>query len=241
MFPAYAGVHAGILARDRSHEWRSVNLDDGTDLSIWRQFDRTQRNSIQPFTGTTRYIPDGNRTLYAPDLEITNTGYVKWPSAMSVLVPPPSPNRWMASEHTLRVPSMDLELRCVPFVQSPAHALPIEYMIGPVRWEGTLAGKPIAGVGFSERTLALYRNWELADVLRATVSGLPAEAFNASSPTPAALTDMVDAALSGAERGDWVGVLTQCQTQLESAVATLNPPFRDQLTTLLADLAKAPS
>jgi hypothetical protein len=52
-----------------------------------------------------------------------------------------------------------------PLVAAPAHALPIEYMEGPYRYQGTLGGKPVSGFAFYERSLALYRDWELDDVL----------------------------------------------------------------------------
>ena len=43
--------------RSRAHEWRTINLDNGVDLSIWRQFDRTDRNALQPFSGATTSAP----------------------------------------------------------------------------------------------------------------------------------------------------------------------------------------
>jgi hypothetical protein len=36
-------------------------------------------------------------------------------------------------------------------------------MEGPYRYRGMLRGKPVSGFGFYERSLALYRDWELAD------------------------------------------------------------------------------
>ncbi|MGH3636255.1 MAG: lipocalin-like domain-containing protein, partial [Mycobacterium sp.] len=45
-FPKYAGGGgSGGDPRARSHEWRTINLDNGVDLSIWRQFDRTNGNA----------------------------------------------------------------------------------------------------------------------------------------------------------------------------------------------------
>ena len=58
----------------------------------------------------------------------------------------------------------------------PAHALPIEYMEGPYRYRGTLCGKPVTGFAFYERSLAMYRSWELVDVLATTVAGIDAPA-----------------------------------------------------------------
>jgi hypothetical protein len=40
-------------------------------------------------------------------------------------------------------------------------------MEGPYRYHGTLRGKPVSGFAFYERSLALYRDWELDDVLAA--------------------------------------------------------------------------
>jgi predicted secreted hydrolase len=39
--------------RWRAHEWRTINLHGGVDLSIWRQFDRANHNAVQPFSGAT--------------------------------------------------------------------------------------------------------------------------------------------------------------------------------------------
>ena len=58
-FPKYAGGGGtGGDPRARSHEWRTINFDNGVDLSIWRQFDRTNGNALQPFTGVTTSYPD---------------------------------------------------------------------------------------------------------------------------------------------------------------------------------------
>ena len=42
-------------------------------------------------------------------------------------------------------------------------------MEGPYRYTGTLGGEPVSGFGFYERSLAMYRDWELVDVLAAVV------------------------------------------------------------------------
>ena len=44
-------------------------------------------------------------------------------------------------------------------------------MEGPYRYRGTLRGEPVSGFAFYERSLALYRDWELADVLEAAGPG----------------------------------------------------------------------
>ena len=86
--------------RSRAHEWRTINLDNGVDISIWRQFDRTNRNAIQPFSGATTSSPDADPE-YADDIEVTVTSYVRWPESIRTLVPPPAAARYMPDRHRL--------------------------------------------------------------------------------------------------------------------------------------------
>jgi predicted secreted hydrolase len=156
--------------RARSHEWRTINLDNGVDLSIWRQFDRTNQNALQPFSGATTSCGDADPE-FADDIEVTVTSYVRWPESVSPLVRPPVAARYMPDRHRLTSHKLDLDLVGEPLVAAPAHALPIEYMEGPYRYAGTLRGKPVSGFAFYERSLALYRDWELDDVLAAAGPG----------------------------------------------------------------------
>ncbi|MGH3674470.1 MAG: lipocalin-like domain-containing protein [Mycobacterium sp.] len=158
--------------RSRAHEWRTINLENGIDLSIWRQFDRTDRNALQPFSGATTSSPDGGADPeYADDIEVTVTSYVRWPESVRTLVPPPAAARYMPDRHRLTSRKLDLDLTGEPLVAAPAHALPLEYMEGPYRYHGTLRGQPVSGFAFYERSLALYRDWELVDVLAAAGPG----------------------------------------------------------------------
>lgn len=152
--------------RARSHEWRTINLDNGVDLSIWRQFDRTNGNALQPFSGATTSAPD-SEPEYADDIEVTVHSYVQWPESVSPLVPPPTAVRYMPDRHRLTSRKLDLDLTGEPLVAAPAHALPIEYMEGPYRYRGTMRGEPVSGFAFYERSLALYRDWELAEIAEA--------------------------------------------------------------------------
>jgi len=154
--------------RARAHEWRTINLDNGVDLSIWRQFDRTDRNALQPFSGATTSSPDAG-PQYADDIDVTVYSYVRWPESVSPLVPPPAAVRYMPDRHRLTSRTLDLDLAGEPLVAAPAHALPIEYMEGPYRYRGTMRGEPVSGFAFYERSLALYRDWELAGIAEAHV------------------------------------------------------------------------
>jgi predicted secreted hydrolase len=169
-FPKYAGGGGtGGDPRARSHEWRTINLDNGVDMSIWRQFDRLDGNALQPFTGVTVSYPDASTPPEcAEDVEVTVSSYVRWPDSIRPLVRPLASVRYLPDRHRLRCASMQLDLTGEPLVAAPAHGLPIEYMEGPYRYHGTLRGEPVSGFAFYERSLALYRDWELIDVLAAT-------------------------------------------------------------------------
>jgi predicted secreted hydrolase len=169
-FPKYAGGGGtGGDPRARSHEWRTINLDNGVDMSIWRQFDRLDGNALQPFTGVTVSYPDASTPPEcAEDVEVTVSSYVRWPDSIRPLVRPLASARYLPDRHRLRCASMQLDLIGEPLVAAPAHGLPIEYMEGPYRYHGTLRGEPVSGFAFYERSLALYRDWELIDVLAAT-------------------------------------------------------------------------
>ncbi len=156
--------------RWRAHEWRTINLDNGVDLSIWRQFDRTDRNALQPFSGATTSSPeDGVDPEFADDIEVSVDSYVRWPESVRTLVRPPAAARYLPDRHRVTSRKLDLDLTGEPLVPAPAHGLPLEYMEGPYHYRGTLRGEPVSGFAFYERSLALYRDWELADVLASVV------------------------------------------------------------------------
>jgi predicted secreted hydrolase len=154
--------------RSRAHEWRTINLDNGVDLSIWRQFDRTDHNALQPFSGATTCSPDA-APEFADDIEVIVVSYVRWPESVKTLVPPPSAVRYLPDRHRLISRTLDFDLTGEPLVPAPAHALPLEYMEGPYVYRGTYRGEPVSGFAFYERSLALYKDWELAEIADAHV------------------------------------------------------------------------
>jgi len=168
-FPRYAGGGGtGDDPRACGHEWRTINLDNGVDLSIWRQFDRMSRNALQPFSGATT-SPTAGEPEYADDIDVAVASFVRWPQSVPTLLPPLSEARYMPDRHRLTSRQLDLDLVGEPLVAAPAHALPIEYMEGPYRYQGTMRGRPASGFAFYERSIAMYRDWELLDVLEAAV------------------------------------------------------------------------
>ena len=73
-----------------------------------------------------------------------------------------------------------------------------------------------------------------------TVANLPAAAYSASSPTPAALAAVAEDVASAADRSDRLTTLARVQARLRPAAATLNQPFRTELGTLVDDLVADP-
>ncbi|OMB99074.1 secreted hydrolase [Mycobacterium colombiense] len=230
-FPKYAGGGgSGGDPRARSHEWRTINFDNGVDLSIWRQFDRTDGNALQPFTGITTSHPDPSiAPECAEDFEVTVTSYVRWPEAVRPLVRPLAPARYLPDRHRITCPALQLELIGEPLVAAPAHGLPIEYMEGPYRYRGTMWGKPVTGFAFNERSLALYRDWELVDVLSTTVASLaPPE------PTWQTMVDQLVPLVAAGRRKDAVELLFRSAPVENDTLAKL-------LDDLIAVLSAEPS
>jgi len=224
-FPKYAGGGSGGDPRARSHEWRTINFDNGVDLSIWRQFDRTNGNALQPFTGVTASYPDpasgpSQPPQCAEDVEVTISSYVRWPNSVRPLVRPPASARYMPDRHRITCATMQLDITGEPLVAAPAHGLPIEYMEGPYRYHGTLGGEPVTGFAFNERSLALYRDWELVEVLSTTIT--TAEPVN---PDLRTAVDQVLPLVAADRRGEAVELLSG-----------LMPVENDVLATLLEDL-----
>ncbi|MGC2676990.1 MAG: secreted hydrolase, partial [Mycobacterium sp.] len=226
-FPKYAGGGGtGGDPRARSHEWRTINLDNGVDMSIWRQFDRMDSNAVQPFTGVTVSYPDpAMAPECAEDVEVTVSSYVRWPDSIRPLVKPLVSKRFMPDRHRLRCASLQLDLTGEPLVAAPAHGLPIEYMEGPYRYRGTLRGEPVSGFAFYERSLALYRDWELIDVLAAAVEDL--------SPAEQQVVDQVRPLVAAGERSEARKVLqamlaglpadrTHCRDVVEALIGALS-------------------
>ena len=224
-FPKYAGGGGtGGDPRAMSHEWRTINFDNGVDLSIWRQFDRTDGNALQPFTGVTTSYPDPNTPPgCAEDVEVTISSYVRWPNAVRPLVRPVAQARYMPDRHRITCATMRLDITGEPLVAAPAHGLPIEYMEGPYRYHGTLWGKPVTGFAFNERSLALYRDWELVEVLATTVANV--------EPPARDLQTVVDQV---------VPLVASGRRSAAAELLAMVPPIQnDVLSTILDDLIAA--
>ena len=181
IFPQYAGVHSPT-GRQRSHQWSNVNLNNGIDLAIWQQYDRTN-NTLIDHTGVTIYNGDLSPAEWYEGLPSDHTtefiSYSKYPRGnFSTLIPPPSQNMWMPASHIVRSASLNMELNVTYLQPTPAVTLPVEYFEGPAFFNGTFRGTAVSGVGIYESTLALYRDWELAPMLYDSVAHLPDSYFS---------------------------------------------------------------
>jgi predicted secreted hydrolase len=231
-FPRYAGGGAtGGDARGQAHEWHTISLDNGVDLSVWRQFDRRKGNALVPFSGVTATYADGTAPVCVEDLDVTTTGYVRWPNEVRPLMRPPSKARYLPDRHTLGSKELDLELVCEPLVHAPAHALPIEYMEGPCRYRGTMGGRTVTGFGIAEATNAMYRDWELVDVLAIQVARAGSESANWES--------VIEELRSLVARRDAKDVLDYLEREVRPLLSVLPDDESGGLLEILDDLANA--
>ena len=231
-FPRYAGGGAtGGDARGQAHEWHTISLDNGVDLSVWRQFDRRVGNALVPFTGITAAYSDGTAPVCVEDLEVTTTGYVRWPNTVRPLMRPPSRARYLPNRYTLSSKELELELVCEPLVHAPAHALPIEYMEGPYRYYGTMGGRPVAGFGIAEATNAMYRDWELVDVLATQFARQDSKSQNWESA--------IEELRSLIARRDAADVLDYLDREIRPLLSVLSDDDSGELLEILDDLVGA--
>ena len=230
-FPRYAGGGAtGGDMRGQAHQWHTISLDNGVDLSVWRQFDRRDGNVLVPFTGITAAHADGSPPECVEDLVVTTTSFVRWPDAVRSLVRPPSTARYLPERHTVSSAALELELTGEPSVQAPAHALPIEYLEGPYRYHGTMRGRPVTGLALYEATDARYRDWELVEVLEVQIAHHGVE----SAELSVALGD----ARSAVERHDGPVALQQLE-RVRALLETLPEKASGDLVEILDGLILA--
>jgi predicted secreted hydrolase len=233
-FPHYAGGGGtGGDARGQAHEWHTISLDNGVDLGVWRQFDRRIGNALVPFTGITASYADGTPPECVEDLDVTTTSFVRWPDEVRSLMRPPSKPRYLPERHIIRSAALKLELTGEPLVHAPAHALPIEYLEGPYRYHGTMRGQAVTGVALYEATNAMYRDWELIDVLAIQVAARRVDS--------AALTVAIDEARPYIARRDNQATLAFLDREVRPLIAALPDDTAAELLDLLANLFDAVS
>jgi hypothetical protein len=161
----------------------------------------------------------------AEDVEVTVSSYVRWPETVRPLVPPVASARYLPDRHRITCATLQLDISGEPLVAAPAHGLPIEYMEGPYRYRGTLWGQPVTGFAFNERSLALYRDWELVEVLATTV----ANAQDAAPDLRAAAERLAPLVQAG-RRGEAVELLRGLPALENTSLATIISDLIDVLS-----------
>ena len=124
-------------------DWLSLNLDDGSDLTVSLVWDREDRELISSY-GT--YVPAGSPGVHLPGSDISLVPTGTWTSPDNGAVYPMGWN--------LMVESLGLELALTPSSEEAEFALtgfvPIIYWEGSVQANGAKNGAPVAGQGFVE-------------------------------------------------------------------------------------------
>lgn len=236
--PRYLGVHSDRRNTGYRHEWRQIHLDNGVEMSAWLHVDRHRTNRPIPFCGVTAALPD-LRVLATTEYEIERHSFVRDPGHVQPMYSLTKGAKYFADRYRLRVPAWELDLFSEPLVAAPAHNLPIEYWSGPTRVQGIMAGRPVRGFGFHERTFAFTRDFELVDVLRGTLRNLPDAALPPGSPSPLALADLVwevDAFLSHGGKAD---ARHHLRTRVRPLLERLAEPARTHVLQIAGDLEHA--
>ena len=132
-----------FTTRDIGWDWLSLNLDDGSDLTISVVWERAGHKPIGTY-GT--YIPDDSAPVHLPGNDISLDATGTWTSSVTSAV---YPMNWK-----LRVDSLGLDLTLTPSMEEAEFDLsafvPMVYWEGSVVAKGTRNGAPIAGRGFVE-------------------------------------------------------------------------------------------
>ena len=132
-----------FTTRDIGWDWLSLNLDDGSDLTVSVVWERAGHKPISSY-GT--YISTDSAPVHLPgnDISLDSTG--TWTSSVTEAV---YPMNWK-----LRVDSLELDLTLTASIEEAEFDLsafvPMVYWEGSVVAKGTRNGAPVAGRGFVE-------------------------------------------------------------------------------------------
>lgn len=155
------------------NEWRVMQFTNGWDLSCFHQYLRPARNAVVPWTGISAQGPGPDFALRASTrVSLEFPAFVRSPGVVrgrEMLTDGP---RWFPHRYRLIAPELGLDVSAEPWIDAPAHDLPIEYWTGPVRIRGRVWDAPAEGLGFDERSRPWIRGFELAEAARRTAEHL---------------------------------------------------------------------
>jgi hypothetical protein len=139
--------------------------------------------------------------------------------------------RYFPYRYRLRAPELGVDVAAEPFVDAPAHALPIEYWTGPVRITGRVWDAPAEGLGFDERSRPWIHGFEIAQAVRRTALHLPD--LDPDARQLLAYRAWETEALALRDRGAAARHVAQ---HLVPLLAGVPPRARERLETMLRDL-----
>ena len=215
------------------NEWRVMQFGNGWDMSCFHQYLRPARNAVVPWTGMSAQGPGPEfdiRSTTQVTLEIPE--FIRSPGIVrgrEMLTDGP---RYFPYRYRLLAPELGLDVSAEPWVDAPAHDLPIEYWTGPVTLSGRAWDAPVTGVGFDERSRPWIRGFEIAEAIRHTVAHLPDLA-----PEPRALLVYRAWEVEALAFRDAAAAHRHVTRHLVPLLDPLPTAIRERLTTMIRDLS----
>ena len=215
------------------NEWRVVQLDNGWDMSCFHQYLRPERNAVVPWTGVSAQGPGPDFELRATHrVEIIVPEFIRSPGVVRAPMMLTDGPRYFPHRYRMLVPEWDLDLTGEPLVETPAHRFPIEWWTGPVRITGRMFGRPVAGLGFDERSCPRIRGFELAEALKLSFE----HAFEPSDDSGRLLAYRAWEVEALALRGDPGAAATHLERHVLPLLGAVPEASRSRLRELATDL-----
>lgn len=214
------------------NEWRVMQFDNGWDMSCFHQYLRPARNAVVPWTGISAQGPAPSYELRTTtDVALELPEFIRSPGVVrgrELLTDGP---RYFPYRYRLTAPALALDVSSTPWVDAPAHDLPIEYWTGPVQISGRLFDAPVSGVGFDERSRPWIHGFEIAEAIRRTAAHL-------DDVDPAAKAMLAYRAweVEALALRDAAGAHAHVTRYVEPLLAGLAPSARERLTPMVHDL-----
>jgi len=215
------------------NEWRVMQFDNGWELSCFHQYNRHAYNTVVPWTGVSAQGPGPGFALRATHrVELTVPEFIRSPGVVRARYMLTEGPRYFPFRYRLQVPEWDMDVSGEPFVDAPAHNLPIEYWTGPVRVTGVLFGELVNGLGFDERSCPRTRGFEVAQALELTVEQVPGVSDDARRFLAYRVWEVQALAL----RGDAPAAAAHMSRHVEPLVRALPEAPRARVSSLAQDL-----
>ena len=233
----FSPVHAARLGDRKNlryhYERCALHLDNGWDFTLWSQLDGERGDRKVSFSGVTAQGPEGE-VRSTTDFQVERLSFVR---DTGVVRPERSVTQtagYFTDRFHLSVRDWGLSLTAEPHASLGAHAMPRDYWNGPCRFIGQMAGRPVSGFGFHERSKVWWRPHDLVFVLRETLRHMPAAAGLGVSPQT--LADRVWQCDVELARGDLQAVRSLLIEQVEPGIKALPASNREAAAKILEDL-----